>query len=228
MLKSFKVLFLFTILILSCEQENKFDPNIIIDKSIAASGGEFVGNTTIDFDFRDRHYKAIRKNGQFQYERVFKDSIGVIKDVLNNQDFQRFINDAYFAVTDRKEKAYTSSVNSVHYFSVLPYGLNDNAVNKTFLEQAKIKGKNYHKIQVTFNKEGGGEDFEDVFIYFINTETLKVDYLSYSYSESDGIGLRFREAYNERYVNGIRFVDYNNYKPKIRNTQLFDLRHSTD
>ena len=25
--------------------------------------------------------------------------------------------------------------------------------------------------------------------------------------------MRFREAYNERYVNGIRFVDYNNMKP---------------
>ena len=40
------------------------------------------------------------------------------------------------------------------------------------------------------------------------------------------LGLRFREAFNERYVNGLRFVDYNNYKPKsldIPLTQLDEL-----
>ena len=35
--------------------------------------------------------------------------------------------------------------------------------------------------------------------------------------------MRFREAYNERYVNSLRFVDYNNYKAegtKIKLTEL--------
>jgi len=35
--------------------------------------------------------------------------------------------------------------------------------------------------------------------------------------------MRFREAYNERYVKGIRFVDYNNYKPYNNNEKLLDL-----
>ena len=40
-----------------------------------------------------------------------------------------------------------------------------------------------------------------------------MDYLAYSYNEADGMGMRFRVAYNERLVNGLRFVDYDNYKP---------------
>ena len=107
---------------------------------------------------------------------------------------------------------YTSSVNSVHYFALLPFGLNDAAVNKSSLENVTIKDKLYHKIKVWFSQEGGGEDFEDVFIYWIDTETFKADYIAYSYIEDDGVGIRFREAYNERIVNGLRFVDYNNYK----------------
>ena len=35
--------------------------------------------------------------------------------------------------------------------------------------------------------------------------------------------MRFREAYNERYVNGLRFVDYNNFKSEDVSIQLFDL-----
>ena len=42
--------------------------------------------------------------------------------------------------------------------------------------------------------------------------TFKADYIAYSYNEDDGKGMRFREAYNERYIQGIRFVDYNNYR----------------
>jgi hypothetical protein len=114
-------------------------------------------------------------------------------------------------------------VNSVHYFSVLPYGLNDLAVKKTLLEAVLIKNKMYDTVKVTFNQDGGGEDFEDVFMYWINKETSKIDYLAYSYNEVDGKGIRFREAYNERYVEGIRFVDYNNYKPKSTSISLINL-----
>ena len=53
---------------------------------------------------------------------------------------------------------------------------------------------------------------ENGFSIFMST----TQFGTYSYIESDGIGLRFREAFNERYINGIRFVDYNNYKPKLK------------
>jgi hypothetical protein len=35
--------------------------------------------------------------------------------------------------------------------------------------------------------------------------------------------MRFREVYNEHIVNGIRLVDYNNYKPTNALTKLLDL-----
>tara|TARA_R110000868_G_scaffold194178_3_gene439515 strand:+ start:13042 stop:13794 length:753 start_codon:yes stop_codon:yes gene_type:complete len=219
MIKRVTLFFVFLILALSCNKKGE-DANVIINKSIEVSGGELFKNSIIAFDFRDKHYTAIRNNGKFQYERLFNDSLNVIKDVLNNKGFQRLINNNVYEVTDDKERAYSSSVNSVHYFSVLPYGLNNAAVNKAYLEKVEIKAGNYYKIKVTFNQNGGGEDFDDEFIYWINTANFKVDYLAYSYNENDGKGFRFREAYNERYINGIRFVDYNNYKPKNNKVAL--------
>jgi len=133
------------------------------------------------------------------------------------------VGEEFVIPVDSMVTKYTASVNSVHYFSVLPYGLNDNAVIRTLLEDERINDTDYYKVKVTFTQDGGGEDYEDVFVYWLNKESFKLDYLAYSYNEDDGVGMRFREAYNERYVNGLRFVDYNNYKAedtKINLTKL--------
>lgn len=214
---------IFGITLTSCDEEKTLSAQDIINNTIQTSGGDKYLNAEIDFDFRDKHYRSVRMNGNFQYERQFQDSIGTIKDVLNNNGFQRFINDEVAEIQDSMAVKYTSSVNSVHYFALLPFGLNDAAVNKSNLGDVTVNDKSYHKIKVWFNQEGGGEDFEDVFIYWIDTETFKADYIAYSYIEDDGIGIRFREAYNERIVNGLRFVDYNNYKSEEADMNLLGL-----
>lgn len=186
----------------------------VIDRAIEVSGGVKFDSSIIEFDFRDKHYYAERNHGAFKLVRTFKDSTGKITDFLTNKGFERHINNKPVKVPDSMLPRYSASVNSVHYFSVLPYGLNDKAVIKELLGETTIKEVEYYKIKVTFKEVGGGEDFEDVFVYWINQETFKVDFLAYSYEEIDGTGFRFREAYNERYINDLRFVDYNNYKPK--------------
>jgi hypothetical protein len=210
------------VILISCKQETQPIAQDIIDKSIEVTGGNIIKSSTISFDFRNKHYTAIRNDGMYQYERRFTDSVRKIKDVLSNDGFKRFVNNELVEVADSMIPRYSSSVNSVHYFSVLPYGLNDTAVHKTYLEEVTIKEKKYHKIKVTFSEDGGGKDFEDVFVYWINSENSKTEYIAYSYL-TDGRGMRFREAYNECYVNGIRFVDYKNYKPINKDADLFDL-----
>lgn len=199
----------------------------IVDRSIDVSGGKHISKSVIAFDFRNKQYKAIRNDGNFQLERQFKmsssDSTSTIKDVLSNDGFQRYVNNLLIEIPDTMATKYSASVNSVHYFSVLPYGLNDPAVNKNLLEDQFIKGKKYYTIKVTFNQHGGGEDYEDVFLYWMDKNTYKVDYLAYSYNEDDGKGMRFREAFNERYIERIRFVDYNNYKTENKSASLIEL-----
>lgn len=214
---------LLALMMFSCENETKtLSADAIINKSIEVSGGEQIENSIVQFNFRDRFYYANRSKGNFSLMRVtVEEDNDSIFDVLSNDGFERYANNKKkLFVEDSMAVKYTSSVNSVHYFSVLPYGLNDKAVNKTLLEEERIKDKDYYKIKVTFNQEGGGEDYEDVFLYWIDKELFKVDYIAYSYNEDDGVGMRFREAYNERYVNKLRFVDYNNYKMEGTNIKL--------
>ena len=201
------------ILLFSCNPTLN-DPQEIVDKTILFTGGDKYLNAVIEFDFRGRHYVARRNGGTFSYERIFDDSLGTVHDIVSNEGFARKINEEEATVPDTMAVKYTSSTNSVIYFALLPYGLNDAAVIKKLMGETSIKDKPYYLVQITFKAGGGGEDHEDVFLYWINQKTFAVDYLAYSFAERDEISFRFREAYNARVINGIRIQDYINFKPK--------------
>ena len=204
---------LVTITLVSCNTSLK-DPQKIIDKAIEVAGGEKYLHSTIEFDFRDRHYMAQREGGKYSYERIFKDSVKTTHDFLTNDGFKREINNVLVEVADSMKVKYTSSINSVIYFALLPYGLNDAAVQKKFMGETSIDSVEYYVIEISFAQQGGGEDHEDVFMYWINKKDFTIGYMAYSYEETDGVGLRFRKAYNPRNVNGILCLDYLNLKPK--------------
>lgn len=194
----------------------------IVDEAIEKHGGEKFEDAYIAFDFRDRHYTYNRQGDNFIYTREFTDSTGQVRDVLRNAGFYRSVDGNTASLTEERKNAFSNSVNSVIYFSLLPYRLNDPAVNKEYIRQTEIDGKPYHLIKVTFDQEGGGEDFDDEFLYWFNTESGTLDYLAYSY-HTDGGGLRFRKAVNPREIGGIRFQDYINYKPTTKEVKLEEL-----
>ncbi len=207
----------------SCKTENKkITAQEIVDKSIAVSGGDLYKKSTILFDFRGKHYIAKQDKQGKVLQRIFKDDSVQFKDVLSATGFKRFEDGRVVVLADSIAQNYSNAVNSVHYFAKLPYGLNDAAVNKVLLGETKIKNKKYYKVQVTFNEVGGGDDFDDTYLYWFDKDTYKVAYLAYDFHVNGG-GVRFREAYNERYVGGIRFVDYYNYKPTNSATNLMQI-----
>lgn len=204
------IVFIISISIDSCTLD--IDSQEIIDQSIAISGGERYQRAMIQFDFRDKKYILKREDGEVEMSRASYEDKTVILDLLKNGAFQRFKNDTLVEVPDSMALKYTESINSVIYFAILPFPLNDPAVKKEYLLLKELNGEYYHKVRITFSEEEGGVDFQDVYVYWINASTYNVDFLAYSFKVNGG-GYRFREAYNERLIGGIRFVDYINYKP---------------
>ena len=98
------------------------------------------------------------------------------------------------------------------YFFQLPKPLQDSSVIKVLMSSIEINGYAYWTIKVTFKEEGGGEDYQDEYRYWINQNNYEIDFLAYNY-QSDGGGTRFRRAINKRKINGMFFQDYENYKP---------------
>ena len=209
-------------IVLSCSKEqakNHVDTNIsraqeIVNRSIAFHKLGALENASFQLRFRNIDYSYRNSKGTYEYSRTQTDTLDrTVKDVLNNTSFVRYIDGEASEVTEERRGAYSRSVNSVIYFFRLPFGLNDVAVNKKYNGEKKIKGKTYHEIEVTFEQEGGGEDFDDVFLYWFDTEDYSMDFLAYLY-HTDGGGLRFREAINPRRVAGALVQDYINFKPE--------------
>ena len=210
-------------LLLGCKEEAKtLSADEIVNRSIEVSGGHILDNATASFDFRGKHYTATRNNGQYILDRFAVDSLKAVCDQLSNRGFTRFIDAQQTLLPDSLATRYGNAVNSVHYFAYLPYGLNAAAAKKQLMGEKMVKGKDHYVIQVTFDQEGGGTDFEDVFLYWVDKETFKVNYLAYEYHVNGG-GKRFREAYNERIENGVRFVDYKNFKSEDKSIPLAQL-----
>lgn len=213
-MKQLLPIFIFSLILISCKTDNKkITAQEIVNTSIQNAGLNQLKKSDLNFKLREINYKASRNNGSYNLQRTFinEDSLQV-NDQLSNKGFKRFVNNELKSIPDSLAIKYEESVNSVHYFSVLPLGLNDAAVNKEYLGTVTIKGKAYHKVKITFKQEGGGVDFEDVFIYWFRTSDFLLDYLAYSYTVNGG-GVRFREVSKEQVVNGVRFVNYKNYKP---------------
>jgi len=105
-------------------------------------------------------------------------------------------------------------MNSVVYFAYLPLKLNDPAVKKEYAGKGEIDGRSLERVRVTFEKEGGGVDHEDVFMFWFDPNTNQMSHLAY-YFHVNGGGARFREAVNVRRVGGVLFADYLNYSADL-------------
>ncbi len=189
------------------------DPQEIVDKSLFAHGGDKYLSAEIEFDFRDRHYITKRNDGVYSKERIFKDSVSITHDILTNHGFARTINGQAANVPDSMATKYSASINSVIYFALLPYALNDPSVIKKLLGTTEMEGQSYYKIQVTFSPDGG-EGHQDTFYYWIHQQDFTIDYLAYYFLEDGKWDIRFRKAFNRNNISGILFQDYINYKPK--------------
>jgi hypothetical protein len=220
-----KTLFSFFVLIVyvsiwACDNPN--EAQYIVDKCIEKHGGATFETAIINFDFRERNYQIFKSPQGFQYIRAFKDSTGLVKDLLSNNGFKRTVNGEPQELPDERIQAFSNSINSVAYFAFLPYGLNDSAVKKEYIRETELEGQPYHLIKVTFAAEGGGDDFEDTYLYWIHTKNYTLDYLAYDFITNGG-GVRFRKVLNRQSHEGIIIQDYLNYQPKDKNAKLEDM-----
>ena len=193
----------------------------IVNTAIEAHGGKRYDTADYSFTFRDKTYRFKNDGSNYEYSSTIQKGDSLIKDVMINSDFTRYINTQKQNLTAEDAGKYGESLNSVIYFATLPHKLQDASVHKKFVEETTIKGKKYDVIEVTFGQDGGGQDFDDQYQYWINKETHLMDYFAYNYQVNEG-GVRFRAAFNTKVVDGVTFQDYINYEAPVK-TPLKDL-----
>lgn len=194
----------------------------VINNAIKTHGGDLYDVADYTFEFREKEYHFTNDHNNYNYAVKYIDKQGFpIYDQLINGTFTRTVNNELVNLSQEEQDKYGSALNSVIYFVLLPYKLNDTSVNKKYVEETTIKGEKYDVVEVTFAQEGGGEDFDDQYQYWVNQTTSKIDYFAYNYTVNGG-GARFRSAYNKQVVDGITFQDYINWEASFE-TPLKDI-----
>lgn len=182
----------------------------VVNRAIDVHGGDLFQKKKFSFNFRGKQHTVSQDNGSYMYDRTFVEDGDEIRDILNNGVFKRYVNGKDSDKSEKQLSRAFEDVNSVSYFAMLPYKLNDAAVIKKYEGEIKIKGKVYDKVRVTFQGEGSGDSPDNIFYYWFNQETGFMDYLGYTKG-----GFRFRAAYNQRVIEGVMFADYVNYSGGI-------------
>jgi hypothetical protein len=217
-----KIVFPIFLFFLSCQSPKSENAQEIIQKALHQSGFD-KSSFSVDFDFRNYHYTFIRKPSFYSFSRSTIQKDVEVKDVMtSSKPLQRFIDGKMILLSDSLQRVYSNSLNSVMYFFQLPKPLQDTAAINELVGAVVIHGETYWTLKVTFKEEGGGEDFQDEYRYWINQKNHEIDYLAYNYL-TDGGGTRFRRAVNKRKIEGIFFQDYVNYKSFQKFEQLDSL-----
>lgn len=184
----------------------------VIARARAAHGADVLDHAAVAFTFRGDRFTAERDGGRFAYTRETTDSTGAaVRDVLTNDGLTRTVAGDTVALPERDYLIAEEAVNSVVYFFLLPYPLADPAVRARLVGADTLRGEPYDRVEVTFAEEGGGRDFQDVFVYWFHRDRATMDFFAYAYEDSGG-GARFRQAVNPRTVGGVHVVDHLNFE----------------
>lgn len=114
----------------------------IVNAAIEAHGGKRYDTADYSFTFRDKTYRFKNDGSNYEYSSIIQKGDSLIKDVMINSDFARYINTQKQNLTAENAGKYGESLNSVIYFATLPHKLQDASVHKKFVEETTIKGKN--------------------------------------------------------------------------------------
>ncbi len=182
-----------------------------------AHGSDALEGATLHFTFRGDAFTAMRDGGRFRYTRTTRDERArEVVDVLDNSGLSRTVNGDDAPIPASEVGSLTTAVNSVVYFATLPAPLSDAAVQARALGPDSVAGQPYDRLEITFAQEGGGNDWEDRYIYWVHPERRTLDYIAYSYELAEGAsgandtGHRFRRVIGTGDASGFRTQDYAN------------------
>ena len=208
----------------SCNSDAQNESNqatFIIQKSQEVHASDILRNANVSFQFNHHEYHRNFEDGQEVRLRRTLNSEENILDEWRGDQLRRWINGEEVFLSDSMQNVYMNSINSVFYFFTLPMKLSDDAVISKYIGEEVILGTNYHKIEITFTAEGGGDDYEDIYVYWFNAQDYTLDFFAYQYFTNGG-GMRFRSAMNRRKIADVLVQDYANFSP-IDQSSVYDL-----
>ena len=189
----------------------------LIDRAREHHGSAVLDRAEVTFSFRGTPFVLRRDGGRFRYARATTDSLGrTVEEAVDNDGAHRTVDGAEVALDSAEAARVATAVNSVAYFALLPAGLADPAVRARRLAPDRVGGQDYDRVEVSFAQDGGGQDHQDRYVYWLRPSDGEIGHYAYSYLETPGdtaraaTGTRFRVPIGARRVGGVLFQDWQN------------------
>ncbi len=189
----------------------------LLDRARIHHGSAVLDRAEVTFSFRGVPFVLRRDGGRFRYARTFTDSLGrSVEEVVDNDGAHRFVEGEEVALSRGEADRVGTAVNSVAYFALLPAPLADPAVHARLLSPDRVGGEAYDRVEVTFEREGGGADWEDRYVYWLRQVDGQIGHYAYTYEPTPGdtarteTGTRFRVPLGATRVGGVLFQDWQN------------------
>lgn len=183
----------------------------LLAEAVQSAGLRAPRGLEVRFSFRGTPYQLWLDGQRAIYRRQVTLPNGTVRtDRLEGDRFTSSVGGEPVELKPADAAALRRSLNSVAYFALLPRPLEDEAVIARSLGSTRLEGQDWDTVEIRFREEGGGEDHDDVFRYWIHPETHRLGYLAYTFETGEG-GVRLRKATRYHEVDGVVLVDWANH-----------------
>ncbi|MBX2799790.1 MAG: hypothetical protein KTR31_19080 [Myxococcales bacterium] len=183
----------------------------LVRQAQKAHGMHRLRDVQITFTFRDTPYRLWLGDGAYRYERDVTQDDGALRvDRLEGWTLTSILDGQPLSLPAETTEGRRRSLNSVAYFALLPRPLTDDAVVATYGGRQQLRESPYDVLDVRFREDGGGDDHDDHFRYWLDPKSHRIAYLAYTFSRGEG-GVRIREATATHEVGGLVLLDYVNH-----------------
>lgn len=181
----------------------------VVARAIEHHGGEKFQGTETELDICSKsgcfHVLARVNGSEFLYEVEGRTPQGERRVRMTNDTTEVWLDGAEVRPKETEIQAFRDWSMARVYFCFLPYRLNDDSVWKEDRGTELWGDKSLRRVRVTF-EAGSSTDASDVYNYWFNEETGRLEQFAYSYQGNPG-GARFRRLENFRRVGGLLFFD---------------------
>lgn len=188
------------------------EPPAIVQKAIDFHGGEAYQQSRTQLDMCSKsgcfHVSSTVRGDQFDYEVSGLNRDTHVKVRMSNDSIERWFDGQPSPMPEGREQTYRDWAMARVYFCFLPYRLGDPSVRHKDLGLVDWEGRQLHLVEVSF-KPGSSTDANDMYRYWFDPESGRLELFAYSYEGEPG-GLRFRRLVNHRQEGGILFFDQEN------------------
>lgn len=223
-MKRLFAIILLGLLFTSCAQDAKdnkdnTDAKAILLKALKAHGEALHNAATVTFSLNNYDFVLNREGYNYRYEMSRQTDTAKHTAVTFNGGFEYLVDGVQSSQGPRMDNIVKNRVNAVAFDFYLPYELTGNDAIHTYKGQEIVRGKKYHKVEVTFKQIDPEQPDNRIFLLWIETNNYEIDFIG----KQDGdrsTRKQFAAAANKRRLNGMLITDFETYQTQTNNKHV--------